>query len=287
MMTPVATSGRSKTHALAIARWEKNRKGWLEGDFLGLASRDRYLQDLVGDGGTLWIIVSRRKPDGGRLMSLAFRLENCKSRTYPEKGQFGKYAVVGNPHASTLFAVNDARYLLMSLRFEPFRPIRNASVIGQSIQRPRRLNPDDVKLLEDYKVETDRWSVFISYQREGEERLAIQLADFLRRSGIPAFLDQDILRVGQQWKTSILNAVRRSRTFILLIGKNTHRSREVQSELREALNRRIRVIPLIVGGTLEQWTDFRQLSDYQAIKKSDYSRQDFFSKVVDGVRSDL
>lgn len=139
-------------HALAIARWEDNRKSWLDGDFFGLTSKRTDLQDLVGDGGTLWIVVSRQQPSGRRNYSLSFRLDKCKAHTYRKPGRFGPYAVVGDPARSTLFASNDATLLLLSLRFDPFSPIDRgvassrgrhketpdrSKVIGQSIQTPR------------------------------------------------------------------------------------------------------------------------------------------------------
>ena len=110
-------------HALAIVRWEDNRKGLRDGDFFGLTSKRTYLQDLVGNGRTLWIIVSRgRQP---RMYSLSFRLEKCRNHHYKDTGRFGRHAVIGDPESSTLFASNDARLLLLRLRFDPFSPINN------------------------------------------------------------------------------------------------------------------------------------------------------------------
>ena len=109
--------------ALAIARWEDNRKDWLEGDYFGLTSKRTDLQDLVGDGGTLWIVVSRAQRPGSRTYSLSFRLEGCKKHNYKKPSRFGRYGVVGDPARSTLFASNDARLLLLSLRFDPVLPI--------------------------------------------------------------------------------------------------------------------------------------------------------------------
>ena len=98
----------SEGHALAIARWEDNHEHWLEGNYLGLVSKKPYLQEIVGEGGTLWIIVSRPGFEKRRLYSLSFRLNNCRLKTYPKAGTFGKYAVMGDPSQSTLFASNNA-----------------------------------------------------------------------------------------------------------------------------------------------------------------------------------
>lgn len=104
-------------HALAIARWEDNREDWLQGKFFGLASKTPDLQEMVGNGGTPWIVISRRRSIGGRLDTLSFRLDGCRKKTYGREGKFGKYAVEGDPQGSTLFASNDAKLLLT------FRPL--------------------------------------------------------------------------------------------------------------------------------------------------------------------
>ena len=163
-MTRNTSKSCSENHSLAIARWEDNHEGWLEGNYLGLISKKPYLQQIVGEGGTLWIVVSRAKPGGGRVYSLSFRLNNCRTKTYNKETTFGKYAVLGDPSKSIVFASNDAKLLLLSLRFDPYLPIRAPKLIGQSIQTPRCLNENDIQLLEDFAVATDRWSVFVSYQ---------------------------------------------------------------------------------------------------------------------------
>ena len=154
----------AQRHILAIARWEDNQEEWLEGNYLRLISKSRRLQQRVGEGGTLWIVVSRPKSDGGRLYSLSFRLNNCRMETYAHETQYGRHAVVGDPTQSTVFAPNDATLLLLSLRFDPYRPIKNIRKIGYSIRSPRHLNKLDIQLLEKYSEVPDRWRVFISYQ---------------------------------------------------------------------------------------------------------------------------
>ncbi len=260
-------------HALAIARWEDNHKSWFEGEYFGLTSKRTDLQDLVGDGGTLWIVVSRGQAKGPRSYSLSFRLDKCKKHTYRNPGRFGRYAVVGDPDHSTLFASNEARLLLLSLRFDPFAPIDDGNhradkrkkkrtgrlkIIGQSIQTPRCLNPLDVKLLKDFAAETDRWSVFLSYKRtDTDTKIAKRLSTALQSRGVNVFRDQETLRADQRWWSTLKRAIGRARHLVIVIGRTTHESTWVKREVRHAIQEGVDVIPMLAGGSLENWADFR------------------------------
>lgn len=256
-------------HALAIARLEDNRQDWLEGKFFGLASKRKDLQDLVGKEGTLWIIVSRRQQSGSRMYSLSFRLDKCRAHTYKTRGRFGQYAVVGDPNYSTLFASNDARLLLLGLRFDPTLPIDDKfdrlKIIGKSIQRPRCLNKADIKLLSDFGAEADRWSVFVSYQRnEKDTIIAKKLSEALHAHGVHVFRDQEALRAGQKWWPTLKRAIDRARHFVLVIGNTTYGSPNVEQEVRYAIDRGVNLIPLLAGGTFEHWSEFH-FDELQAV----------------------
>jgi hypothetical protein len=270
-------------HLLAIARWEDNNQQWLDGGFYGLASKSTRLQHRVGRGGTLWIVVSRRGPVQRRAYSLAFRLVGCEHRDDP--GGKWPHAVVGDPDRSMLFASNDARLLLMSLRFEPYGPIRHAGLIGQSIQTPRLLNSDDVLLLEEHGAAANRWSVFVSYDRR-DLTTARRLSESLARRGISVFRDQEGLRAGQQWPRALEHAIRKSRHFVLLVGRHTHESSNVKKELRLALeDSRTTIIPVLAGGRLEDWeTEFPGLSTTQAPECGSPSWGVFVDRLVRDLR---
>ena len=270
---------------LAIARWEDNRKGWLSGDFFGLASNDQYLQNIVGTDGTLWIVVSRERPGGGRLFSVMFQLQNCKLVTYDDKGKFGKYAVVGDPNKSKLYASNDSELLLMSLRFDPEKPISQASKIGQSIQRPRCLSNTDVDLLEKHISRIDRWSVFVSYKRDNED-IANKLSNSLQGLGVNLFLDHKSISPGTQWETVIIDAVKRSRCLIIIIiGSNTHKSEWVKKEIELAISSDVHLIPIIAGGKMDDWSEIPELFKRQAIPYKGNKWNDFVSSVVNSLPS--
>ncbi len=249
-------------NVLAIARWEDNREEWLEGNFFGLASKENYLQELVGEGGTLWIVVSRSRPGGKRLYSIMFKLSGCRLRTYKENGKFGKYAVLGDTNQSVLYASNNSELLLMSLRFHPTNPIDDISKIGQSIQRPRLLSKRDVDLLDSQMLSINRWSVFLSYKRDDSFK-ADRLYNHLSRLGVNLFQDHVSIKAGSNWETVLLNAVRRSRCVVVLIGKKTHESEWVKKEVNEAISMGVSVVPILIGGSLDNWVE---LSQVQAIK---------------------
>ncbi|MDM0001790.1 toll/interleukin-1 receptor domain-containing protein [Variovorax sp. J22P240] len=271
-------------HALAIARWEANRENWLEGEYFGLASKKRDLQDMIGNGGTLWIVVSRGQRNGPRMYSLTFRVEGCEPRRANDARGFGQFAVIGDPHRSTLFASNDARLLLLGLRFDPFMPIDHRSdrlkVIGQSIQTPRALSHADIKLLEDFATESDRWSVFVSYQRtEPDTKVALRLSAALQARGISVFRDQEALRHGEKWWPAIRHAIARSRCLILIVGKTTHRSKWVTPEVRHALENGVRVIPVVVDGSLDHWRGLA-VDDWHAVVPKSGGWDDLIDQVV-------
>ncbi len=253
-------------HALAIALWEKNRIGWLEGDFLGLASRKPHLQEMIGDGGTLWIVVSRRQSHGPRKYSLSFRLDGCRKKTYDRDGAFGRYAVLGHPDRSTVFASNDAKHLLLGMRFDPLRPIdadpKKVSTdrllgLGGYIQTPRCLNDADVKLLEDFGAEADRWSVFVSYRHE-DERTAAWLSDGLDRQGISVFRDKEVLRAGAKWWPALKGAIARARHLVVLIGSKTGDSTWVKKEVEHASGKGVNIIPVLLSAELPDWEPLRE-----------------------------
>lgn len=250
---------------MAIAIWEKNRRGWLEGDFLGLASESPNLQEMIGDGGTLWIVVSRRQSHGPRKYSLSFRLDGCRKKTYLTDGDFGRYAVVGHPDGSTVFASNDAKHLLLGLRFDPLNPIDahrkkrridRLRGLGSHIQTPRCLNGADVKLLEHFGAEADRWSVFVSYRRD-DEKSAIWLSDGLERQGISVFRDKAVLKAGARWWPAIKRAVARARHLVVLIGPTTSDSTWVKKEVEHAHREGVNIVPVLLAAGLPDWEPLR------------------------------
>jgi hypothetical protein len=255
-----------KSNALALARWEKNSKFWLRGDFAELRSKETTLQELVGDGGTLWIVVSRRRK-GRRLYSLTFKLVDCRPCNYKTAVEFGRYAIKGNRDSSSYFPSNDATLLLMSMRFDPrgAGPIKSVDVIGNSLQKPRVLRPDDVKLLDKYASRNSRWSAFLSYATKDGASAARRVVAGLEKSGISTFGDEERLIVGENFERKIKEAIEGARYFILLVSPESARSNWVAKEREWARSKSTPpiTVPIILkGGRLE---DFPGLETIQAL----------------------
>jgi hypothetical protein len=256
-------------HAIVITRAEENSKAYRDGRVFAHTSNLRRVQELVGKGGTLWVVTSHARPSGGRHFSLALELVQCRSETETSQTRFGRFSVVGDRLRSRFHASNDAKLLLMSLRFDPKnpKPIKTADKIGQSLQTARRLSPADVELLRSYARDADRWGVFISYRRE-DSSSAVSLAKALQREGIGVFRDQEKLRAGQKWWPVIRRVIQRSRFFVLLIGPQTHESEWVRKELACArrLGSRITIVPVLAGGSLRSWErEFPEISRLHAL----------------------
>ena len=269
-------------NVLAIARWEDNHKKWLQGDYFGLASKSNYLHKILPRGGTLWIVVSRSY-QGKRVYSIMFKLQDCQLKTLAHSSKFGKYVVVGEPIKSVYFANNNSKLLLMSLRFNPLLPIKCIDKIGQSIQRPRRLNSDDVKLINDQMCQVERWGVFISYKREKQDsKIANKLYRDLESNDINLFQDTKSIVAGKFWKEILLNSIKKSRCLILIIGENTHQSKWVIKEIEYAQNNKVPIVSVIIGGDLNNFPERLNLSQLQAIK---YKNAQWNKVIVDVLQS--
>lgn len=252
-------SGCASGHAIVLASAEVNSHSWLDGRYFELRSRKPWLQEAVGDGGTLWIVVSRPLAAGGRLYTVSFRLEACRSRDYAHAGKFGRHAVIGDETKSRFFAAPDARLLLLSLRFEPFKPINGHAdnQVSNSLRRPRCLSKEDVDLLERYVSGADRWGAFVGYRRSCSLAQARELSDALQLAGVAVFRDLESLKGGDIWWDRIQHAIARSQRFILIVGPTTHESKWTRQEVRHALKSETRIIPVLAGGDLGEWGDLR------------------------------
>jgi hypothetical protein len=260
---------KSSRVALAIARVEDNREQWLSGAYFELRSRRKLLQDWVGDGGTLWVVVSRPAPGGGRQYSLTFRFSHCSKYTYPQPVKWGQFAVRGDLRRSQFYPKNDARLLLLALRFQNGSPIRGISLIGSSLQTPRLLTDEDVRLIELYRPPTDLWGAFISYCR-ADEAAAAMLKSALDGEGISVFLDKSAIPPAEEWSQALRTGVTHSRSLVLLIGTSTHQSKEVRKEIGLAQRHGVKIIPISLTGNFDT---FPHLAKYQgSTDVGDWSR---------------
>lgn len=269
-------------HAIALARFAANAPAWFEGRAFELTSRTPRLQELVGDGGTLWVVVSRRV-GGETVYSLKFKYVRCRKHTYRRNVGFGKFSVVGDRVRSSVFAWNDATLLLLALRFDPVHPIDDEKDrlrgLGQSLQQARALGPADVRLLDHFAKHLDRWSVFLSYQHD-DARRAAALTRALAHRGVAAFQDYMSLAGGEEWWPAITRAIARARLLVVLVGRHTAASSFVRREIQVARRRRVRIVPLLVSGGTIADIEALGLQSIQALQFVGEHRRSTVSRIV-------
>jgi hypothetical protein len=273
-------------HTLAIARWEDNSDRWLKGDFLQLDSKIPMLQQKVGSGGTLWIVVSSPHSDENmnRLYSLSFRLNNCRFSKHSVGTDKEIFSVIGDPNKSVMFSPNDASLILMSLRFDPYKPIKNVGMIGNSIQTPRSLSEHDIKILERYSNIPDRWSVFISYQNTNKED-SNKLSNALRLAGVNVFRDKESLVGGEDWWKRIQQVIQNSRYFVLLMSENSRKSEYVIKELKLAIENKITLIPVHIHGSIDDWKEYPEIGRSHILFTNDWNL--FINQLLKAIGSPL
>lgn len=87
--------------------------------------------------------------------------------------------------------------------------------------------------------------IFISYSRKDIE-IARQLAAELQKAGFDVWWDISGLKGGDDWVRVIPAAIDASQFFIILLSKASVESQWVQKEYLRALNRRMKIIPLLL-----------------------------------------
>lgn len=87
--------------------------------------------------------------------------------------------------------------------------------------------------------------VFVCYAR-ADQGFVLALAQALRRQVADLWLDQWSIPPGADWDAAIDHAIGRCRYFLVVLSPRSVASPEVQSELRQALNLRKRIIPVLL-----------------------------------------
>lgn len=104
--------------------------------------------------------------------------------------------------------------------------------------------------------------VFISYKREEKSSdFVIHMKEKLEAAGFDVWIDQSLLRPGQQWIQEIDNAIKASIALIVVLTPEAHTSLYVTYEWSFAVGRGMEVIPLL----LEDTEIHRRLQDIQYI----------------------
>ncbi len=268
------------THAMAMVKWNVFRSGGGGEPYARsyyYACKQERLVDLVGDGGTLWLVTSRRKKGETCRYHLAYKLVDCiAAPPSDEKAeQFGDFMVRARDwERSTHFPFNDATDTLRRLRFTSGQPLTERSNIGLRLLSIPQLTQDDIALMEafQHKVLSER-TVFLSYARRNR-RVAARLEGELEARNVHVFRDATSLRAGEDWRAALKRAVRGADYFMVLVSPAAADSEWVGREVDWAVTELEagglveRIIPVVLpsGG----WDDFPKLFRFQRV---DYPRR--------------
>jgi len=106
--------------------------------------------------------------------------------------------------------------------------------------------------------------VFLSYGPD-DRKAAIAIARYLQAKGLRVFFDQDALVAGQDFESSIGDAISNAQVVVVLLSSRSKRSTWVQKDLAQALETKQLVVPVLLDeGAKENWV-WPLLSRWQAL----------------------
>jgi len=108
--------------------------------------------------------------------------------------------------------------------------------------------------------------IFVSYSHH-DASLVQPLVKLLRVAPTFVFLDSDSIKPGEQWRTSLEQAIARASLMVVFWCHHSNQSAEVEREYRAALAGRKDIVPVLLDSTpvpdalgAYQWIDFRELA---------------------------
>ena len=116
-------------------------------------------------------------------------------------------------------------------------------------------------------------NVFISYAHE-DSPIARQLNDMLRASGQQVFFDEQALVSGVDFTNQAKEALAKADTIVVLLSRNVKRSNWVETELRSALQKGQRIIPVLLDEDATKNWVWPLISDRNAIRVDSPNRID-------------
>lgn len=255
-------------------------------------SNKKILLERVSNGGTLWLVTSRRRGKEPTRYHLAYKLVNC-TRVLPEESIFSgkrwKYVVRAQDwRQSRHFGYNDATGTLRRLQFASGKPMSEVSNMGLRLLSIPELTTEDVALLQrlQNKIENGR-SVFISYSHD-DKTFAEKIEYELRKRDISVSRDKAFLLPGQDWKEALRKEAMGTDSFVVLISPNAAKSGWVRKEVDWAVEEFDAhglvksIIPVVLpqGG----WNQFRQLHRFQRWDYPESKRQlEEFDNLAKGI----
>lgn len=89
--------------------------------------------------------------------------------------------------------------------------------------------------------------IFISYSHQDKEAATQLIKELTLVSGKDFFIDSENIRGGDDWANVIVEAIGKSKTFIVLCSENSNLSTQVLSEIVIARNRKKVIIPVLLN----------------------------------------
>jgi hypothetical protein len=233
-------------------------------------SDQKRLLETVADGGTLWLVTSRRKANQPRTYHLAYKLVECYAIA-PYESLFSgrwKYVVRAKDWSrSRHFKYNEALSSLKRLRFSTGKPMAQVANVGLRLLTIPELTPDDVAVLErlQHKIEDGR-AIFISYTR-ADRAAAEELEHQLAKRDISTSRDVAFLKPGQEWAAALRNEVLGTDCFLVLVSAESAKSEWVRREVSWALTEYAAgglvqgIVPVRLG--TDGWNDFPELHRFE------------------------
>ncbi len=279
--------------AVAIVKWEIFRPGKGTGGaaVYDYGSDQKRLLARVADGGTLWLITSRRKAKETRRYHLAYKLVDC-AEVPPEESIFSekwKYVVRAQDwRQSRHFGYNDATETVRRLKFTSGKPMSEVSNVGLRLLSIPELTSGDVDLLNrlQHKIENGR-TVFISYSHT-DATMAAKIESELGKRDVSVSRDVAFLQPGQEWAEALRQEVAGTDCFLVLISLGAAGSTWVRREVEWAVSEYDKrglvksIIPVVLpkGG----WEQFPELHRFERWEYPPVKRQaEAFSRLAKGI----
>jgi hypothetical protein len=269
------------THIMAMVRWDVFRPG--PGGFrvFDYGSKQKRLVEKAREGGTVWLVTSRKKSGEKRSYHLAYKLVDC-GQIKPEESRFSGYPYTYVVRArdtenSVHFGYNDVLSTLRRLKFTSGRPMAQVTNIGLRLLTMPELKPEDVGLLERFenKILNSR-TVFMSYAHKDKSWVE-RIERELQKRDVATWRDVDLLSPGQEFEAVLAREVQSTDCFIVLISPEAVRSDWVKREASWALSEYEkegglvkRIIPVVLPqGGWESFSDLHHIHHYTLPDKPD------------------
>ena len=107
-------------------------------------------------------------------------------------------------------------------------------------------------------------NIFLSFS-ENDREVAVMLTELLKEAGQSVFMDQSIVSVAE-WSLVVEQAITTADAVVVLLSRNSNRSKFVADEVNTALQRGHPVIPVLLDDEATQNFVWPLVSDRYAIR---------------------